>query len=153
MVSVQNKRSGALNLRFGVKLSPGLNEVAPEAWSKCKEDILTKHYLSRRDIFVVTDAVSEQPPPVVKKEQVKHSSSFTTSDIIDEQKKREPEPINDNDMADVDAEKASEMKAKDVIVLVQESKDVKWLENLLEFDARATVQVAIEKRLGELEED
>ena len=47
MVRVINKGKGKLNLRFGVSLPPGAEvEVSPEMWGKCKDDPITKHYLS-----------------------------------------------------------------------------------------------------------
>ncbi len=74
-ISVANSGVGRLNLIGGVSLDPGtmgpngvlvepgVTLVDAEAWDKCKEHHLTKHYLSTRRVSVVGPTPAAPKPP------------------------------------------------------------------------------------------
>lgn len=134
MVAVENTRKNTLKLRFGVTLDPGVNDVDCDAWSECKKDFITKHYLQYRYVKVISDKPPSPPEPP---EQGNHGVQLPeASCLIPEQ----PEP----QLA------VTELKAKEAISYVGECTDAPELEELLAHEKRVTVREAINRRLHEL---
>lgn len=130
MVHVENTGRGKLNLRYGVKLAPGVNDVDPESWDKCKVDPITQHYLQSQQIRVVSGLAPASPRPA--------------EDPVPPPMPTEPE------LPDLPVS-LEEMKAKEAIAFVKESDNYQALELMLEHENRSTVKAAIEDRLDELD--
>ena len=160
MVTIHNATKSKLKLRFGVFLQPGDNGVDRDAWAKCKDDPITRHYLSHRRVWVVATssepAAAPKPPaePIVTVEAKAEPVS-----IAPELKTKEDE-VADADEEDeatdpsiaVTENGASRMKAKQAIAMVEEAKDIRasTLRQMLTTETRPTVRAAIERRLDEL---
>ena len=121
MVLVSNA-GPRLRLANGVKLEPGLNEVAKAAWKECLLNKMTQVFLESRMIRVVSGVVGEPT-----------SESLTMP--------AEPD-------APVDPEP---MLARDLIAAIKETEDPGYLQGLLAHDERrTTVIIAINARLETL---
>lgn len=129
MVWIENTGRGRLNLLFGVKLPPGVNEVDSSAWKKCKGEKITKHYLSNQRLRVVAGAVGG----VVS---LDGGSALPA----------EPAPVP----SPPPPSEPQRMKAKDIIALVQASHSQEALGAMLKTEERTTVVSAIRARLEDL---
>ena len=133
MVSVENTGFGNLNLRFGVTLVPGVNPIEPEDWDKCRDDKLTKHYLSINRVRVVSGSTAlptskpKAPVPLTRKAEP-----------------APPPPADDEPVS------LSDMKAKEAKAWVSSCLDYDVLESALLDEKRSSVVTAIEDRLGAL---
>jgi len=157
MVKVKNHRKGGLNLRFGVKLSPGENDVDPEAWEHCRRDPITLHYLQAHDIEVI---VTHSQAPTAKTSAASTPVAAEVEAPIDdneEDTQENPAPTPEEPVSeDADERPAnvpiSKMRAKDVITMVESTDEVMTLKSMLMTEERPTVRAAIEHRLQELKE-
>ncbi len=120
MVQVQND-GPRLRLANGVKLEPGLTEVAKATWRECLLNKMTQVFLESRMIRVVSGVAGEPT-----------SKSLTMP--------AEPD-------APVDPEP---MLAKDLIVAIKAEEDMEHLRELRDGELRSTVVIAINARLEAL---
>ena len=151
-ILVDNSGRGTLNLRFKVSLKPGVNKVDSDAWDQCKKDDITKHYLSSRQVRVVSgDAkptAKPEPPPVAESNAAAVVSFMSKGDDDAD----DGDEVENEDVIG-DPETLLKMNAKDAIAFVKGFSNYEQLEAMLEVDERSTVAAAIEKRLSELDEE
>jgi hypothetical protein len=162
MVTIHNATKSKLKLRFGVFLRPGDNEVDLDAWAKCKDDPITRHYLSNRRIWVVASssepAAAPKPPaePVATVEAKAEPVSIAPEPEPESETKEDE--VTDTDEGDEPTDPSgltpengvSKMKAKQVIAMVDASDEAAVLRQMLTTETRPTVRAAIERRLDEL---
>lgn len=179
MVNVRNNKPGKLKLRYGVVLAPGENAVEDSQWAQCKDDPITRHYLSHRHVEVLASApdprarepaptpaprspvmvevaaepavvVQATPEPLPVPEQSEPEPPEEPEDEGEEEEEEE-EPTDPRGHA-INGDDAQRMKARDVIALLDGVGEVAALKQMLTTEKRPTVRAAIERRLEELRE-
>lgn len=134
MIRVENSGKGPLKLRFGVVLSPGVNNVDPTAWDKCKSDPITQHYLNpavgRVKVLGIESSLNNKGPSSPAATHEDENSSSPSNGGEEEAPKR--------------------MSARDTKKYVKTCRSPEVLHKMLEEEDRTSVKDAIEVRLEEI---
>ena len=150
MVVIENTGRTKLKLRYRVSLLPGLNEVDVDAWSLCRRDPITQHYLGVGRVRVHgVPSIEVQPElPFDKKESAPEPA-------VVEKQKQEPIPASEPiaSRGNGNGERPSVptgMSAVDARAFVKACRRPDVLERMLSLETRGSVVTAIEKRLQQL---
>ena len=134
MLCVENSGRGRLNLVADVGLMPGVAEVDEKATEKSKKHRTTKHYLSTRQVKVVSGPQVEAPTPAV-----------AVSDTPPEG----DQPVEESQKV----VSLLGMSAKEAIAFVKKCEDSDLLLSMADEETRSTVDKAINDRLNDLLEE